>query len=569
MFFNCNYGGFIMSIIRTVIALLMSFFMLIANELTAIIPGSVPEAKNEAELSELADLFDSYTISDEVLVVSISGISKDERSAIQCLQGLVSKDKASIFINYGQDAKTELAELENAGCKLLYTDENGNNWTLKNLIPRFSSYIKDNGYVLYTDADTTEQINMAFNYTTVSGWLAVPASAESIVKELGMKKCEDLTDDWITVSYQREFYEKYKDEFRKDSLVHLYAEASGLRDFAVQQKIFITFAKDDNYIERAFREELLRDLEPASVILGWCQYEVKYTEAVSAFGHYVVPSDHSFNMSLLNCLDLGEIRLGSETQAPELDTTKHYVAIVYSDGDNAQWISNGYREFHTWQTYDIDSPITWTFAPLMNEFSPVALKKAKNNAGDDSFITGPSGVGYGRVSKMSAEELESYSDLTAATMLKTGLTTMTLLDEPLNLPEGVFLNKLSYFARYDNIRGGILQIDPTRYAGGEGKVFFTNDKPFVSVRLSLWHPSGNADEVTQEWLKEQADIVNNYPADINSINGYSVINVHPWTVGPDDLKYFVSQLDSDVAVISADELIAAVTENVPHKTAKP
>lgn len=558
-----------MSILKTFISLLMSFFMLISNELTAIIPGNIPETKSETELTELSDLFDSHTIADKILVVSISGITKDEHTAIQCLQGLVSRDKASIFINYGNDSKTELAELENAGHELIYADENGNKWTLKNLISRFSSYIKDNGYILFTDADTTEQINMAFNYSTVYGWLAVPASAESIVKELGMKKCEDLTDDNITISYQRDFYEKHKDEFRKDSLVHLYAEASGLRDFAIQQKIFITYAKDDNYIDRAFREELLKDLEPASVILGWCQYEVQYTEAVSAFGHYAVPSDHSFNMSILNCLDLGEIRLGRETQTPELDPTKHYVAIVYSDGDNAQWISNGYREFYTWQSYNIDAPITWTFAPLMNEFSPVAVKKAKENVGDDSFITGPSGVGYGRVSKMSAEELESYSDLTAATMLKTGMTTMTILDKPLNLPESVFLNKLSYFARYDNINGGILQIDPERYAGGEGKVFFTNDKPFVSVRLSLWHPSGNADEVTQEWLKEQADIVNSYPADINSINGYSVINVHPWTVGPDDLKYFISQLDSDVVVISADELISAVTENVPHKTAKP
>lgn len=557
-----------MSILKTVISLLMSFFMLITNSITAIIPGNLPETKSEEELLRMSDIFDKYSLAEEIYVVR-GGITKDELAAIQSLQGLVSRDKATIFINYGVDSKTELEELKNAGHKLVYTDENGANWTLKNLVPRFASYIKDNGYVLFKDSDTTEQINMAFNYSTVFGWLAVPASAESIVKELGLKKIEDLTDDVITISCQRDFYEKYKDEFRKDALVHLYSDASGLRDFAIQQKIFITFAKDDDYIARAFREELLKDLEPASVILGWCQYEVQYTEAVSAFGHYVVPSDHSFNMSILNCLDLGEIKLGSETQAPELDATKHYIAIVYSDGDNAQWISNGFREFHTWQTYDIDTPITWTFAPLMNEFSPVAVKKATENVGDDSFITGPSGVGYARISKMSAEELESYSDLTAAIMLKTGLTTITLLDEPLNLPQNVFINKLSYFARYDNINGGILQIDPSRYEGGKGKVFFAGDKPFVSVRLSLWHPSGNADEVTQEWLKEQADIVNSYPADINSINGYSVINVHPWTVGPDDLAYFVSQLDDGVEVISADELISAITQNVPHKTAEP
>jgi hypothetical protein len=75
--------------------------------------------------------------------------------------------------------------------------------------------------------------------------------------------------------------------------------------------------------------------------------------------------------------------------------------------------------------------------------------------------------------------------------------------------------------------------------------------------------------MTKEWLDEQAATVNGYPADINSINGYSVINIHPWTVSIENLSYFVSQLDDGVEVISADELIAAVTANVPHETAKP
>lgn len=555
--------------IKTFFSLLMSFFMLIVNEITAVIPLNPSEPENETVLTDLADYFEDFSVNEEIIVVSLSGMTRDEQMAIQSLQGLVCRDKATILINYGGQSGNELAELEKAGHKLLYSDENGENWTLKNLIPRFSSYISENSYVLFSDSDTTEQINMAFNYSTVYGYLAVPASVENIVKEKGLKKAEDLTDDDITIEYQRNFYRKHKDEFRKDSLVHLPATASGLRDFAVVQKIFITYTKDDNYAEVAFREELLSDLDDASLILGWCQHEVAFTESVSAFGHFVIPSDHSMNMSILNCIDLGEIKLGKDTETPVLDPSKHYVAIVYSDGDNAQWISNGYSEFYTWQNYNIDTPITWTFAPLMNEFSPVAVKKAKENVGNDSFITGPSGVGYGRISKMSHKELEIYSAKTASSMLKSGLTTMTLLDKPLDMPEWLFTNKLSYFSRYDNISGGILQIDPERYEGGKGKVFFADDKPFISVRLSLWHPSNNKEEVTEQWLKEQAEIVNNFPKDINSINGYSVINVHPWTIGPDDLKYFVSQLDNDVVVISADELVMAVTENIPHQNAAP
>lgn len=558
-----------MEFFRSALLVIMSFFMLVSNALTAFVPGIVPEPKSEAELSCLADVFEDIPLAEDVVVVKAYRLSEAERVAVQSLQGLTGRDEGKIFVDYGGETKTELAEIEKAGHNLVYADETGADWNFKSLILHFSSYITDNSYVLFTDKETTEQINMAFNYATVYGYLAVPQTAENAVKELGMKKAADLTGYTITILDQYDFYKKHKDEFRKDSLLHQASSANGLRDFAVQQKIFITFTKDDNETECAFRDVLLRDLEPASVILGWCQFEVAFTESVSEFGHFVVPSDHSMNVSLLNCLDLGEISLKTETEKTELNPEKHYVAIVYSDGDNAQWISNGFGHFYEWQRFDIDTPVTWTFAPLMNEFSPVAVKKAKANAGEDSFVTGPSGAGYGRVSKMSPSELASYSELTAATMLKAGLTTLTLLDKPLDLPEYLFVNKLSYFARYDNIRGGILQIDPSRYEGGKGKVFFAVDKPFVSVKLSLWYPSNNESDVTEDWLKEQAEIVNSYPADINSISGYSVINVHPWTIGADDLAYFVSQLDDGVEVVSADELISLVAENVPHKTASP
>ena len=266
----------------------------------------------------------------------------------------------------------------------------------------------------------------------------------------------------------------------------------------------------------------------------------------------------------------GIIGKNQKTEPITLDPTKHYISIVYSDGDNAQWIQNGFSEYHTWQSYDNGVPVTWTFQPHMQQLSTVDVKRTLDNNKNASFITGPSGAGYARVSFMTHKSLEAFSDLTASQMLKSGVTTMTLLDEIESESDKKLLSsKLRYFARYDNIHGGILQIDPSYYAGGQGEVFFVNDKPFISVKHSLWYPTGNADEVTDEWLKEQADIVNSYPADINSINGFSIINVHPWTVGPDDLAYFVSCLDDDVVVITADEMIDALTRSIPHENAKP
>gem|GEM_PF-769818 len=565
-----------MATFKSAIGLMLAIVMYITNGISAFIPGIITDPVSEDELPSLINNFDDVPLANEIIVVESGKVSFEERAAIQSLQGLIARTEAKIFINYGMDSKSELQTLKDDGYTLSYTDENGDYWTLKNLVPRFASYIKDNGYVLYSDANTHAQINLAFNYTTVYGWLAVPVSVEETVKALGLEKKHDLSTTVLDFTHERDFYEAHKDEFRKDSLVHLYSYASGLRDFAVQQKIYITYVEDSDYVARAFRDMVFNDLEPSAMIMGWCMYEIKFTQCASRFGHYVIPSDHSYNISLLRNVPTKATDFGQDVTTPELDPTKHYVAIVYSDGDNAQWISNGYQEFHTWQSYeDMDIPLTWTFAPQMNTFSPTAVRKAlANKDPEDSFITGPSGAGYARISMMAPSEVRAFSDLTAATMLESGLTTMTLLDKINNeLEYASYSHKLEYFARYDNIKGGILQIDPdpytNGYGGGRGRVFFANDKPFISVGYSLWHPSGDISQVTQEWIKEQADVINTYPADINSINGYTVINVHPWTVSPASLRYFVQNLGDNIEIISADELIAAVTENVPHKDAKP
>ncbi len=344
-----------------------------------------------------------------------------------------------------------------------------------------------------------------------------------------------------------------------------------MRDFAVQQKIFVMYVDDSDYEGRLFRDSVMKDLKPSSTIFGWCQYEIKFTESASRYGHHVIPSDHSFNLSILSSFDATEEKFAAPCEGKvELDPDKHYVAIVYSDGDNLQWIQNGFSEFHTWQSYNSDIPVSWTFAPIAAEVSDVDVKRTLANSKNATFITGPSGGGYARIMNMNSKELEAFSDQTASVMLESGLEIMTLLDE---IKYGNFdssmQKRLGYFSRYDNIKGGILQLDPNNYAGGGGRVYFSDDKPFVTVGFSLWHPSGNADEVTNEWLAEQAAIINAKPADIKTINGYTVINIHPWTVGPDDLAYFLSRLDDSVEVVPVDELLAAIEQNIPHEFAQP
>ncbi len=556
------------------LSFVVMMFSILFNTIDASILKPAPEAKSETELAVMQDIFDNYDIADEITVINLGELSLSQRHTIIFLQGLVAREKPAIFINYGSAShQYALAEMEKAGYTVSRTDEEGNPWKFESIIKKFSSYIKDSGYILYKTTEDHGQLNTATNLATIYGWLPVTPDLEEAVISLGLTKKEDISDDEIDLEYLKEFYEEHKDSFRNDSLVHLYYYVTGMRDFAIQQNIFTVYIEDSDFTGRLFRDKIMRELTPSSIIFGWCQYEIKFTQSASRFGHTVIPSDHSYNLSILSCFDAMEEEFSTTIpENVELDPEKHYVSIVYSDGDNAQWIQNGFSEYHTWQSYNSDVPVSWTFCPLLTEISEVDIKRTLEIAGDTAFITGPTGGGYSRIMHMSSDELEAFSDYTASVMKESGLGIMTLLDTIKGTEKGFFNSmekRLSYFSRYDSIEGGILQLDPDNYSGGKGRVMFSNDKPFICVGFSLWHPSGNADEVTETWLKEQADIINAKKADINTINGYTVINVHPWTVGPDDLLYFVNQLGDNIEVVGIDELLAAVRENIPHKTAKP
>ena len=76
---------FLKGYFKIFIALIMSFVMFLSNGVTALFPGTPAEPKSEAELYEMADIFEKYSLSDEIYVVDYD-LSKDERAAIQSLK---------------------------------------------------------------------------------------------------------------------------------------------------------------------------------------------------------------------------------------------------------------------------------------------------------------------------------------------------------------------------------------------------------------------------------------------------------------------------------------------------
>jgi chromosome condensin MukBEF complex kleisin-like MukF subunit len=64
-----------------------------------------------------------------------------------------------------------------------------------------------------------------------------------------------------------------------------------------------------------------------------------------------------------------------------------------------------------------------------------------------------------------------------------------------------------------------------------------------------------------------AQRINGYAKDPTTIEGYTAINLHPWSMTYADAAKLVSLLDENVVVVTADDFIRLITENVPHKNA--
>lgn len=525
---------------------------------------AIPAPVSADELKNMESLFEKAELDDTIYVVSVSGMTRDIRTALDCLQGIVNQDKVRLYLPKTWIDQNYINQIAESGVKIIRKT-----LTFEEVIQQFKDAIADSGFVLYRNSDYAEGENIALSYASAKGWLAVAEDLRERVEACGLKMIKDISNDNIDYQYMLNFFNEYKDCFSKKGIVHIKAAAAGLRDFAVQQRMFVCYTTGSNESEK-FLKKVLNSTGESGVVLGWCEQEKHFVKFISKLGYSIIASDHSYNLSVLNNFH-SDYTFETEVKSITPDPDKHYISLIYSDGDNVQWISNGYSEFRRGQNIQRDYPINWGIPMVAQDLCSAvgreSITAVKNK--QDCFIAGPSGVGYCLPSAFEEKSMNEFSTQTAAAMLKSGLRIACFLDDkPVAFGEKLFTRKFDYFSRFDNIDGGIVFLDPKMYSEGQGRVWFSNDKPFLTLKTTLYTDNGY-DDVTKEWMQEQADIINSYMADNHSINGYSAICIHAWSVTPENLDYFVSLLDEHIEIVKIDELIKMISENVPHKDAKP
>ena len=137
-----------------------------------------------------------------------------------------------------------------------------------------------------------------------------------------------------------------------------------------------------------------------------------------------------------------------------------------------------------------------------------------------------------------------------ATYLKRGdLTTLQILDTC------VTEDVVEYYSRVPGLLGVQCMIGDY-YAAEKGSVYWSeNGMPFVTCRLSLWEPETGA---------SIAEKINNFPVNPRSIEGYTLVNLHPWSRDYSDAVEMYQNLDDDVEIVTAEQFFQLIRENVPH-----
>ncbi|MDR2266935.1 MAG: hypothetical protein LBE09_05050 [Christensenellaceae bacterium] len=512
--------------------------------------------------------FEKKEYSKTVYVVDARKFNRDRLALLINIQGIVAKTKAEIYI----DRYNDISYLYTAQCydpeiNIVRVND------LFELLKMFESHVKDKKFVTYNSANGDIGINLASTVSAAESYLAVPESLRSQVEQAGFEFHEDMSlIEGDRAQKQRVIFNRYKDVLNKNLLIHQPVELSdeadtyALRDYGISNSCFIFFTRHDEQTDVDFlRNEVLPWANSNTPILGWSSDELEFVIEISKFGDFIIASDYAFNLSYLSALEHTTFSQPNEDRQITGEQGKHYVALLLSDGDNLQYFQGEYlldgSLFAQRLKGRTDYKLTWTVPPLAFELNAYSLQRVYASASEnDHFITGPSGAGYMNSSLFPNDILSAFVEKTTKAMRASDIDVITLLDNKHKFANGEtsILEKAGYYSSQDAIKGGIWLMDPSKYEYDKGKIYWSNDKPFITVRRSLWDT--NPSELI---IRSVANVVNMQSTDITTNGAYSLINVHVWTITQMSwINYFVDNLASHVEVVSVGELIDIASANV-------
>ena len=502
-------------------------------------------------------------------------VGRNKALTLSAIQGLANREEVTMYLNYALEKDSQYPNdywLQDMVDNYGVTTET---LSFEQAIEYYKEMAGDDaGFVTYSTAyepavgtDESRSLTAAINICAIRGWIPVEESLKDTATNIW-----NLTEKLdATEMTDKDVFEEYKDEFDNSILIQQRPMENkdyglvmvGLRDYAIANKFFTFYDDGLGQVTANYRKEVHAWAKPNKPILGWGPGdEGEHISYASEAGQFPIPSDYSFNLSVTSAdiFQEGELKQKNQFEPITPEAGKHYVAIGRSDGDNIT----------TWQTEFVHSltdfgspdrgseefPMAWSISPALSEIFPALMRDVyRDSNAYDYFIAPVSGQAYMYPTVFPDEYKDDYFEKLDIFLGKADLHTVCILDHGQN----VILSKeiANYYASAENLMGGFV-FNGYNYKGGNGAVVWSdNGKPFVAPKESLW----------QEQPGEVVARIGQYWRDYTRIEGYTYINLHPWSHTYQDVEYVVSELrkNPNIEIISPDQMIDMITKYVPHE----
>ena len=473
---------------------------------------------------------------DKLYVINDGNFSTSQRITIETLQGILAQTKPQIYRVATEGYLMWVNDLKD---NYNVTLDNSLDSDFKGLISNFKDKI--NGYILSSAEEPS--IHVAISLAGIEKAIVVLPEDETTVKSLNIPLVEDVRDkdmNWLLDNY----------EFNTHTVCYQKAEkATHLADYAAFSKALYFF--DD--INSSLTTRIFSLIQPNSTLLGWGDDEFKLVEKASKNSIFVNPGDWALNLSTLSNFEK-ETKQLSHNNSPEVIENVHTVCFLMTDGDNIIWLLNDFATNPKW----FGSPnrnkvkIGWTMSPAMSELAPTVLNYFYNQAdqsdiGKDYFVASSSGQGY--IYPDLYGSLVSYTNQLNEYMKKSDLKILNIIGNSMDD------QYLTPYLNQSNI-DAVFYYYFSDYSGGKREIKWINNKPIITGRYKLWEGFETPSSIASK--------LNNLSKDIHSASGYSLIPVHVWSMGVEQIIECANLLDSNVRIVTPDEFVSLIKKNVQH-----
>ncbi|MEQ8848263.1 GxGYxYP domain-containing protein [Botrimarina sp.] len=484
-------------------------------------------------------------------VFDMDGADDARRTLVASLAGVVARTSPEVHMAHRRSEPSGDPEFwldrhveNNPATAVVW--RNDPSWFVERYAPKLK------GYVVYND----ETINHATSVAGAADAVMVHESqlAGPLRRALSLAGLDELADvrgrsyDWVydNFTFNRDVI------FRQQS-----SKKYEVRSYAVLTNGFVFDAAG------AARDRFLAGQNDHSVVLGWGHNnsEAEFFQSAAENNLTTVPADFLRSAAAPSRWEV-ELPPRPAKADPTTPTSRnsHYVAFVMSDGDNAQWLTGSFARDGRWfgSPHRGTFPMTFDLTPEISAINATALKYFYDEAAGDrsptTFVTaGGRGINY----PSQQTDPIGYAMATAAAMARIDHNVVSVLDV---VYDTQVLNAL---ASQPEIDGVMFKTHADAYAGNNGATYWHRGTPIASVRYTLWDGF--------ETPNSLVDKLNKAPRDpLNDVASYSIVNVHPWSVGKaggaqgdpmSNLAYIVANLSPGVEVVTLDELFVHLRNN--------